>query len=564
MLRSRLLASTLVVLVSGGAVASERTTVAAADFLPPPVLTLPPVLPSELAPPGFMVEFTERLTAADRRMHAVDKADRAALMQFYAERRYEPIWVDELGLTAAAQLVIAEVSQADDWGLDSSDFQFPALASHAAMSRDVRADVDVEISLAVLKYARHARGGRADPRRINANLDRKLRLIEPLQVIASAANDARPDAYLRSLHPQHPQFEKLRQQYLAIKRGDFAPRVQQVALANGKNSKKRAAARPQDAVLLRTIVANMEQWRWMPEDLGSYHVWVNIPEFTLRVMADGAAVHTERVVVGKAITQTPVFSDEIQHVIFHPFWGVPDSIKTKELLPNLQRGNIDILARNNMRIQYRGRDVDPRSVDWSRADMRKFHVYQPPGADNALGIVKFRFPNSHAVYIHDTPSKRLFNAEVRAFSHGCMRLRDPVKLASLLLTQDQKWSAEKVNAVVRKGPKNNWIALGQKVPVHITYFTAWVDDDGALKLYGDIYGHDSRIASAVGSKAATQVAAVRPAGNVVAAAATGAPTDAATTPPARTERAARKRQPAPRPQMARRTDRDWMVRVFNQ
>jgi murein L,D-transpeptidase YcbB/YkuD len=561
MLRSRLLASTLIVLVSGGvASASERTDQTGADFLPPPVLTLPTILPAELVPPGFMAEFTERLTSTDRRMSAVDKADRAALLQFYAERRYEPVWVGERGLSPAAQSVIAEISQADDWGLDSGDFPFPVLASHAGMSREVRADMEVEIGLAALKYARYARGGRADPRRISGNLDRKLRLIEPLEVIATVANDANPDAYLRSLHPQHPQFEKLRQQYLAIKRGELANLVQPVALTTGKKSKKRAPARPQEAALLRTILANMEQWRWMPEDLGSYHVWVNIPEFTLRVVADRHVVHAERVIVGKAVTQTPIFSDEIQHVIFHPFWGVPDSIKTKELLPNLQRGNTEVLSRNNLRIQYRGREVDPRTVDWSKADMRKFHVYQPPSADNALGIVKFRFPNAHAVYIHDTPSKKLFNADVRAFSHGCMRLRDPVRLASLLLTQDEKWTAEKVSAVVRRGPKNNWIALNQKVPVHITYFTAWVDDDGALKLFSDIYGHDTRVARALGAKSGTQVAAVR-----LDTKATAEPVvTAAATPPARTERAARKRQAAPPPRMARRTDRDWITRVFNQ
>jgi murein L,D-transpeptidase YcbB/YkuD len=554
MLRSRLLASTLVLVVTGGAVsASERTEPsaphAAADFLPPPIPMLPAL--SEELTPGFLAEFSQRLAVAGRRMSAIDKAERAALLQFYAERRNEPVWVGEQGLTAAAQSVIAEIGRADDWGLESTDFQFPALASHAEKSRDVRADIEVEISLAVLKYARYARGGRADPRRISRNLDRKLRLIEPLEAIATAASEANPDAYLRSLHPQHPQFEKLRQQYLTIKRGDLANLIQPAALTESRKSRKRPAPQPRADVVLRTIAANMEQWRWMPEDLGSYHVWVNIPEFTLRVVAGGEIVHSERVIVGRPVTQTPIFSDEIQHVIFHPFWGVPDSIKKNELLPSLVRGNTDVLARNNLRIQYRGREIDPRTVDWSQADMRKFHVYQPPGADNALGIVKFRFPNAHAVYIHDTPSKRLFNADVRAFSHGCMRLRDPVKLASLLLTQDEKWTAAKVNTAVRRGPKNNWIALGQKVPVHITYFTALVDDDGALKLYRDVYGHDTRIARAIGTRAATEVAAA-------------APVTATASRPARTERAARKRQAQRPPRMARRSDRDWMTRIFNQ
>ena len=171
----------------------------------------------------------------------------------------------------------------------------------------------------------------------------------------------------------------------------------------------------------------------MPDDLGDFYVWVNIPEFTLRVVEAGKMIHTERVVVGKNDTQTPVFSDEMEQVIFHPFWGVPNSIKKDELLPSLMRGNTSVLERSNLRIQFRGREIDPRSVDWSRADMRQFHVYQPPGADNVLGVVKFRFPNKHAVYMHDTPAKNLFNAQVRTFSHGCMRVRDPLKLAAVVL-----------------------------------------------------------------------------------------------------------------------------------
>ena len=117
----------------------------------------------------------------------------------------------------------------------------------------------------------------------------------------------------------------------------------------------------------------------------------------------------------------------MEQVIFHPYWGVPDSIKKNEILPSLARGNIGVLERQNLRVSYRGRDINPATVDWTKADMRKFHVYQPPGSGNALGIVKFRFPNKHDVYMHDTPSKSLFNASARAFSHGCMRVRDPAE-----------------------------------------------------------------------------------------------------------------------------------------
>jgi murein L,D-transpeptidase YcbB/YkuD len=231
----------------------------------------------------------------------------------------------------------------------------------------------------------------------------------------------------------------------------------------------------------------------------------------------------------------------MEQVIFHPYWGVPDSIKKNELLPSLARGNTGVLERNNLRVSYRGRDIDPGSVDWSKADLRKFHVYQPPGGSNVLGVVKFRFPNKHDVYMHDTPSKSLFNASVRAFSHGCMRVRDPVKLAQLVLAEDRGWPAGRVAAAVSRGPKDNQINLATKVPVHMTYFTAWVDDDGKLRTFADIYGHENRIALGLAGKS-----------NLIEH--------------QREEPVARTKQKKPPAQTAsnggRNRDRDWTRRVF--
>jgi L,D-transpeptidase YcbB len=191
----------------------------------------------------------------------------------------------------------------------------------------------------------------------------------------------------------------------------------------------------------------------------------------------------------------------MEQVIFHPFWGVPDSIKKNDILPSLARGNMRLLSRHNLRIQYRGRDVDPESIDWSTVNIRQFHVYQPPGEGNVLGVVKFRFPNKHDVYMHDTPTKNLFNASVRTFSHGCMRVRDPHKLAEYLLAEDQGWTAARIAAAIDGGPQNNAINLKQKIPVHITYFTAAVEEDGKLRLFADVYGHETRIALGMEGKA---------------------------------------------------------------
>ena len=165
----------------------------------------------------------------------------------------------------------------------------------------------------------------------------------------------------------------------------------------------------------------------------------------------------------------------MEQVIFHPNWGVPESIKKADVLPSLIRGSTRIFTFYHLKIQRGGRDVDPATVDWSTADIRQFHVYQPPGENNVLGNIKFRFPNKHDVYMHDTPQKQLFNADVRAFSHGCMRVRNPQRLAELLLAEDQGWPAQRVAAAFAPGgAQNNQVNLGRKIPVHITYFTAAV------------------------------------------------------------------------------------------
>jgi L,D-transpeptidase YcbB len=452
--------------------------------------------PTASEPEGLAQEFAERLTETGN-LAAADREDRAALAKFYAGRQHEPVWTNAAGLTPAAAAAIAEMRRADEWGLDAAAFQVPAL-SGSAPSRASRADAEIALSLGILRYARHARGGRAEPTSLSHNLDRKLPLLDPAQVIDQAAKAENPGVYLQSLQPQHPQFEALRQKYLAL-RGGAQPDPS--ASEDGKKGGRKAAGAASETSSARRVLVNMEEWRWMPESLGDFFVWVNIPEYTLRVVKAGKIIHTERVIVGKRDTQTPVFSQDLEQVIFHPFWGIPESIKRNDVLPSLARGSSRVVERYNLRIQRGGRDIDPASVDWASADIRQYHVYQPPGPTSVLGVMKFRFPNKHDVYMHDTPTKNLFNAEVRTFSHGCVRVREPQRLAELVLAEDQDWTASRVAAAINGGPQNNQISLSRKVPVHITYFTAMIDRSGELKLFPDIYGHEARIALGMDGKA---------------------------------------------------------------
>jgi L,D-transpeptidase YcbB len=462
-----------------------------------------------VAPPAFALaaEIMERLKRD--KVTGGDREDRDAAVKFYEARQGEPLWVTAEGLTPRAQAVSAFIAAADDWGLSASAFKLPEtkIAASADIARADLADVDVSLTVAALKYARHARGGRMDPTQLGKSIDRKAQLLSPATVLAELGKSEKPDATLRGYHPQHPQFEKLRQKYLQAKAGETVIAAEPVAAAVASESdkpggKKKIAAPkapPTPAAMQRRLLANLEQWRWMPE-MGDTYITDNIPEFMVRVVRNGKLVHSERIVTGKPDTPTPIFSNEMQTVVFKPFWNVPESIKNNELLPQLVRSG-GALAKAGLKAAYNGKEVNPAEVNWNDADMRQFHIFQPPGASNALGQVKFLFPNKHDVYMHDTPSKSLFNQSSRAFSHGCMRVRDPLKFAEVILSADKGWDMARVSDLANNGPENNEIRLTKKVPVHVTYFTTVVDDDGKLKTFNDVYSHEYKIHMGLEGKA---------------------------------------------------------------
>ncbi len=501
---------------------------------------------------------------------ATRKAQKDALIEYYLVPDQRMLWVDENGLTERAKLVIAEIGKADDYGLNASDYTLPDAAGFNASdpkAREWLADAEVKVSYAVLDYTNDARGGRIEPLRLSKNLDPSLALPNPSEVLESIAIRSDPGAYLRSFQPDQPQFEALRQKLIELRGGkveEAKPAVvtipdgpvlklgvehEQVALlrkrleipaganetkfdeavlegvrqfqsANGSVADGMVGAgtrrllnggqRQHEAVgspaRIKQILVNMERWRWLPHDLGPFYVTVNIPEFTLRVVEEGTPIHTARVVVGKPDKQTPVISDEMEEVVFNPYWNVPNSIKMEEIAAYFGGGggffggwDTSILQRHGLRIRYGGRDIDPDSIDWSRNDLRNFDLVQPPGPTNVLGKVKFVFPNKHDVYMHDTTQKHLFANTVRAESHGCMRVQNPAQLAELVLAHDKGWSSARVQSTF-DGIGDNHVALDQKIPVYITYFTLRVNDDGSISTFNDLYGHDARMNAALSGK----------------------------------------------------------------
>ena len=456
-----------------------------------------PVFAAEPDGPATLITRTEalRITVEDRlsansSASSARKTEQSALVEYYAVPDQHLLWIDENGLNERGKAIIAEIKKADDYGLRASDYALPdpnGFNANDAKATDWLADAEIKVSYAVLDYARDARGGRIDPQRLSENLDPTLALPDPSEVIRSIEIRSDPATYLRSFQPDQPQFEALRRKLIELR--------------SASGGKKTGATSSE----IRAILVNMERWRWLPHDLGPYYVNVNVPEFMLRVVEKGKVVHTARVVVGKPDKQTPIFSNEMQEVVFNPVWNVPNSIKTEDLLPWLTSGggwyggNTAILEQHNLHVKYGGREVDPRSIDWGRVDIRNFEIYQPPGPNNVLGHIKFVFPNKHDVYMHDTTMRNYYGQSYRAESHGCMRVENPDQLALVLLKHDQGWTQARVASAIR-GSGDNHVVLEQKIPVYISYFTLRVNDDGSISTFGDIYGHDARMAAALGGK----------------------------------------------------------------
>ena len=422
-----------------------------------------------------------------------EKRDRDALSSFYARHDGPLLWVNQRGLTNRTARLSKEIRSADNWGLSAADFLLPKIGDPSPDSASL-IEAELQMSLALLKYARYARGGRMDPKRLSNDFDRTPPPLSVATFLRELVEADDPSVALRQQHPRHPQFEKLRQAYLTALKSEATdnepPATGSLSESRSSGRRKKLSSKSRAS---RRILYNMEMWRWMPRSLGSKYIQANVPEFKIRVIDRGRITHEERIVVGKVANKTPIFSDEMELVVFHPFWNVPDSIKVKEILPSLIRGG-NVLQKQNLRMKFRGREIDPYAVDWASVDIRKFHVYQPPSPRNALGIVKFLFPNKHAIYFHDTPTKHLFKRTNRAYSHGCMRVRNPLKLAEILLKADKGWKRSRIKSLIRNGPKNNEVRLGRKIPVHVTYFTARVGDDGSVRFFKDIYGHERRIA----------------------------------------------------------------------
>jgi L,D-transpeptidase YcbB len=489
--------------------------------------------------------------------------ERQPILDFYRKSGFKPLWQTAGAPSERAKALMAFAAKTGDDGLDPLAYlpvglsAFDNIAQQVGNDPQKLAQFDIAMTAAALKMARQISGGQFEPNRLSLYNDITPDRVNANDALNVLAWSPFPDAYLGNLAPKNPAYAAMKTELAKLRANK--PAIAVTKIADGKpvklgradprivavrkrlnelgfgddalaveddmldsdlaaNLKKFQASakikqtgildaatlknlnRDDTAANIQRLVDNMERVRWLPKNMGNRFVFVNQPAFEVRVMDHGKEVWQSHVIVGKPLTQTPSFNDEMETVVFNPSWGVPQSIIVNEYMKKLIR-DPGYLDREGFKVtNQQGKVVSSSSVDWAAYGSNPpFGVQQPPGSDNALGELKFLFPNKHDIYMHDTPARNLFSQATRAFSHGCVRVENPREFAAVVLG----WDSDKVDARTDSGESQS-VPLPHKLPVYITYFTAWPDSSGKMVYFNDIYGRDEAM-----QKAMAETSAVR-------------------------------------------------------
>lgn len=481
-------------------------------------------------------------------------AARTGLLDFYTRRQNRPAWLARATLTADAVQLLDVLRSVDKEGLDPRDYHLPMMTSGQLTANQL----ELLLTDAALRYAHDQLVGRYDPRR----MDPQWFIMPPaapdsVGALQAALEKHQVAQWLAALPPPHPDYARLRKALAHYRElaaqapwptleagpklspGEHDARVpalrqrleSSAELAHtetvdamlyddtlakavrrfqstrglepdgivGKATRDALNVSPQQRV--RQLRSTMERWRWLPRQFGARHVRVNVASFELQVEENDKPVLSMNVIVGKEQLSTPAFRSQLTHVVFNPSWTIPYSIASKEILPKLKT-NPGYLAEENIQVfdSAGGEPLDPALIDWSQYTEKNFpyRLRQLPGPLNSLGQIKFLLPNSYAIYLHDTPNRRLFNKSVRALSHGCIRIQQPDALAEYLLGDHTKWNPESITATIAQ-QQTRTVTLPQPIPIYLLYFTAWVDAEGVVQFRDDIYTRDVKLAQAFGS-----------------------------------------------------------------
>ena len=471
------------------------------------------------------------------------------LAAFYQRVGYEPIWTGSGGRDRQRrQAFLKAIEDADNHGIPSAIYRADELraALRAARTPQDRGRLEVEMSRLFLEYARDIQTGLLVPSRVDGGIVRQIPYRDRLATLEAFAKSS-PAAFIRKLPPQSPEYTRLMKEKLRLERelarGGWGAQVPAKTLKPGQSGAavvamrdrlvsmgylRRSATQTYDATLqravqvfqrdhglttdgvagpstmaeinkpmearLQSVIVAMERERWMNRPRGKRHIDVNLTDFTAKIIDNGKVTFETRSVIGARDRdrRSPEFSDVMEFMVINPSWFVPRSIATKEYLP-LLRQNPNAVRHLEI-TDSRGRKIDRNAVNFASytAQNFPFSMREPPSQGNALGLVKFMFPNRYNIYLHDTPAKNLFGREVRAYSHGCIRLNDPFDFAYELLsrqTDDPEGFFKRTLATGRE----TYVDLEQPVPVHIMYRTAFTNADGGMQYRRDIYGRDAKI-----------------------------------------------------------------------
>ncbi len=476
-----------------------------------------------------------------------------ALAEFYKARKYKSIWTGRVGKDGQRRKAfLAALTKAGNHGLPIKRYDPKVIKAQlkAAKTGQDRGRMEVEMSRLFLQYAGDLRSGIVNPRKIDSGMVRSVQRWGRLQTLV-AFEKSSPKGFLKALVPKTPEYVRLMKEKLRLEklvgRGGYGPNVGVTALKAGSTGGhvvslrnrltamgylRRSASQTYDANMkkavqlfqlyhglptdgeagkatmaeinknatyrLQSIMVAMERERWFNRPRGKRHVLVNLTDFTAKIMDNDKVTFVTRSVVGKnqSDRRTPEFSDVMEFMIINPTWNVPRSIATKEYLPLLKR-NPNAVGHLRV-VDSRGRTVNRSSVNFAQytAQTFPFNLKQPPSRGNALGLVKFMFPNKYNIYLHDTPSKNLFARNVRAFSHGCIRLQQPFDFAYALLAKQMANPQEFFQAKLKTGRETR-VDLKEPVPVHLIYRTAISKPKGGMEYRRDVYGRDAKIFNAL-------------------------------------------------------------------
>jgi murein L,D-transpeptidase YcbB/YkuD len=469
-----------------------------------------------------------------------------SLSQFYHQNNYRPVWRD----TKFSYNFLSYLKEADNEGLSSSDYhlgEIKKLMNKSNKSADQISDLDLLTTDAFLLYSSHLLSGKLDPVTVDPIWHVSPKEGNPGELLFHAMGDQSFDHIFREIIPKHPIYKGLKTAYKnyksflnreeceviqynnTIKPGDYDTIVFQIrksliqtgdlenyilgnttlydstllkaikrfqvrhGLLNdgiiGKETFKALNVPLQ--VRIDQIRVNMERWRWLSRDFNDYYIRVNIADFSLDVIRDGHSVRNHKVIVGRPYRKTPVFSSKMTSLVFNPSWFIPPNILKKDILPEVRNDPGYLKNKKILVTDSQGNAINPYSVDWSDPGVIDYNYRQSPGIHNALGAVKFNFPNKFTVYMHDTPSRELFEKSERAFSSGCIRVQNALELAEFLINDPEKWNREKIFRVVNTG-NTTTVSLKNQPGIYMLYWTAW-SEKGEVNFRKDIYHRDDPI-----------------------------------------------------------------------